>query len=163
MLDLEGQLVDQRLRRLFAYWRSACRGRRMPARRDLDPIEFSYMLGHVALIDVTHAPLRFRWRLHGTSISARLHRDLTGQWIDEMPETDLKTYLVARCRGLVENREPLRVAHEHAFEGRMHSYEALWLPLSDDGDRVTMLMLAMIYPPERSFVLHPFYQATMSP
>jgi hypothetical protein len=134
----------------------------MPARRDLDPIEFRYMLGHVGLVDVSRDPLRFRWRLHGTSISARLHRDLTGQWIDEMPETDLKTYLLARCRGLVDTAVPLRVAHEHVFEGRPHAYEALWLPLSDDGHAVTMLILAMIYPPQPSAGLHPFYHATMS-
>ncbi len=162
MRDLESQLVDERLQRLYAYWRAACRGRRAPARRDLDPIEFSYMLGHIGLIDVTRDPLRFRWRLHGTSISARLHRDLTGQWIDEMPETDLKIYLLDRCRGLVETGAPLRIAHVRAFEARTHAYEALWLPLSDDGDAISMLMLAMIYPPEDSFRLHPFYQATMS-
>jgi hypothetical protein len=161
MRDLEGQLVDERLRRLYSYWRAACRGRWSPARRDLDPVEFHYLLGHVGLIDVSRDPLRFRWRLHGTSISARLHRDLTGQWIDEMPETDLKAYLLDRCRGLVETGMPLRVAHERTFEERAHSYEALWLPLSDD-ETVTMLMLAMIYPREQSFGLHPFYHATMS-
>jgi hypothetical protein len=151
MPDLETQLVDERLRRLFVYWRGLRDGRRMPARRELDPIAFRYLLGHVCLIEVLRDPLRFRVRLHGTAMAARIHQDLTGKLVDALPESDLKTYLLERCRGLVERAEPLRVEHEREFEGRIHRYEALWLPLADDGETVSMLMLAMIYPPERPF------------
>jgi hypothetical protein len=160
MPDLESQLIDERLRRLFVYWRGLRDTRRMPARRELDPIAFRYLLGHICLIDVHRDPLRFRVRLHGTAMCARIHMDLTGKFLDEMPESDLKTYLVERCCGLVETAEPLRIEHEREFEGRIHRYEALWLPLAEDGTTVTMLMLAMIYPPERPFRFTDLTRAT---
>jgi hypothetical protein len=163
MSDLESQLNDERLRRLFVYWRGLREGRPMPARRELDPIAFRYLLGHVCLIDVHRDPLRFQVRLHGTAMCARIHQDLTGQFIEALPESDLKTYLLERCRGLVETAAPLRVEHEREFEGRIHRYEALWLPLAEDGATVSMLLLAMIYPPERPFRFTDLHRATTAP
>jgi hypothetical protein len=147
--DLSDELVEPRLRRLYAYWCARRQGRRFPARRDLDPLEFGYLLGHVMLVDVLREPLRFRVRLHGTDMVLRAHYDLTGRLIDELPDSEFSAYVLARCRRLVETAEPLRVAGDRALDGRVHRYEALWLPLSDDGARVTMLMCALIYQPDR--------------
>jgi len=35
--------------------------RRFPARADIDPLDFGYVLGHVMLLDVLRDPLRFRY------------------------------------------------------------------------------------------------------
>jgi len=149
MPDLSRELVEPRLRRLYAYWCERRQGRRFPARRDLDPLDFRYVLGHVMLIDVLREPLRFRFRLHGSEIVNRVRYDLTGKLLDELPDREYRAYALERCRGLVETGEPLHTAQDRELDGRIHRYEALWLPLSDDGARVTMLMCALIYRPDR--------------
>jgi hypothetical protein len=150
MPDLSRELVEPRLHKLYDYWCARRRGRRWPARRDLDPLDFSYVLGHVMLIDVLREPLRFRVRLHGTEIVTRVHYDLTGKLLDELPDSEYRAYALERCRRLVETAEPLRVVQDRELDGRIHRYEALWLPLSDDAARVTMLMCALIYQRDRA-------------
>jgi hypothetical protein len=143
--DLAEEIRDSRLKRLFAYWCAARRGRAMPARRDLDPLDFAYILGHVMLVDVLREPLRFRVRLHGVEITQRVHYDLTGKLLDEIPESDYRRYALKRCRDLVAAARPLRVEQDRELDGQLHRYEALWLPLSDDQVRVTMLMCGLVY------------------
>jgi hypothetical protein len=43
----------------------------------------------------------------------------------------------------------LLVWHDRTLNGKARRYEALWLPLSDDGQHVTMLLAAMIYDAQR--------------
>src|SRR5215471_13459596 len=92
--SLADQIREPRLKRLFAYWCAAKRGRRMPARRDLDPLDFPYALGYVMLVDVLREPLRFRVRLHGTEITRRVFYDLTGKLLDDIPDPEYRHYAV---------------------------------------------------------------------
>jgi hypothetical protein len=146
--DLAGEIAEPRLQKLYAYWNAVRGTRRLPARRDIDPLEFGYVLGHVILIDVLRDPLRFRVRLHGSEIAMRSSLDLTGRLLDDLPGKDFRSYVIERCRGLVERAEPLRVEQDRPLDGRLHRYEALWLPLSDDGVTVSMLMCGLIYRPD---------------
>ena len=103
------------------------------------------MLGHVILIDVMRDPLRFRVRVHGTEMVAKARYDLTGKFLHDHPIGEYRRYVIERCEGLVRDGEPLLVNRERSLDGKPHRYEALWLPLSDDGWQVTMLLAAMIY------------------
>ena len=143
--DLAAEIREPRLQRLFAYWCAARRGRPMPARRDLDPLDFPYALGYVMLVDVLREPLRFRVRLHGSEITQRVHYDLTGKLLDDIPDPEYRRYAIKRCRALVAAARPLRLEQDRELDGRIHRYEALWLPLSDDQVRVTMLMCGLVY------------------
>lgn len=136
---------DARLRRLYTYWLERKGERRMPARRDIDPVDFTYLLGHIMLVDVEHEPLRFRVRLHGTALVRLSAYELTGKMLDELPNTAYRAYVIERCRGLVESGEPAIVNHNRVLDGRPRHYEALWLPFSDDGAKVTMLLCALVY------------------
>src|SRR5277367_2064987 len=80
--DIGAGIRDPKLRRFHDYWQGKCGGRRMPARRDIDPLEFPYMLGNLMLIDVLADPQRFRVRLHGANIVARMNYDMTGKQLD---------------------------------------------------------------------------------
>jgi hypothetical protein len=53
--------------------------------------------------------------------------------------------VMERCEGLVRDGEPLLVRHDRTLDGKPRRYEALWLPLSDDGQHVTKLLAAQIY------------------
>ena len=63
----ELEIVSPVLQRLYQDWRNRLHGREMPARRDFDVLDLDYVLGDLNLIDVEHAPLRFRFRVHGTN------------------------------------------------------------------------------------------------
>jgi hypothetical protein len=135
---------EWRLQRLHDYWVDRKGGRRMPARRDIDPLDFAYLLGSIMLVDVARDPLRFRVRLHGTNLVRLTAHELTGKLLDELPKTAYRDYVLERCRGLVESGEPAVVHHDYELDGRLRSYEALWLPLADDGANVTMLLCAVV-------------------
>jgi hypothetical protein len=143
--DLASRIREARLRRLYAYWLERRGNRRMPARRDIDPLDFPYILGSILLVDVVRDPPCFRVRLHGTELVRLAAYELTGKRLDELPSSAYRTYVLERCRGLVETGEPALVHHDRVLDGRRRRYEALWLPFADDGDAVTMLLCALIY------------------
>jgi hypothetical protein len=136
---------DPRLRRFYDYWAGKRGERRFPARCDIDPLEFPYVLGNLLLVDVLRDPQRFRVRLHGTNLVTRMNYDMTGKLLDEVPRPEYRTYVLDRCRGLVASGEPLALVYDLVLDGWISRYEALWLPLSDDGINVTLLICAMMY------------------
>jgi hypothetical protein len=140
---------DSRLRRLYEYWRDKKGTRRFPGRRDIDPLDFGYALGRIMLVDVLRDPLRFRVRLHGAEMVQQAGYDLTGKLVDELPIAAYRDYVRARCEGLVSTGEPLVVHRNRSLDGRVRTYEALWLPFSDDGNDVSMLLCAIIYDVDR--------------
>jgi hypothetical protein len=137
------------LRRLYEYWLEQKGERRFPSRRDIDPVDFPYVLGHVMLVDVLCNPLRFRVRVHGTEMVAKAGYDLTGKFLADHPITEYRRYVIERCAGLVRDGDPLIVRHDRALDGKPRRYEALWLPLSDNGQDVTKLLAAVIYDQQR--------------
>ena len=145
--DLTGQIKDKRLARLFGYWQARKDARRFPSRGDIDPLDFPYILGSVMLVDVLRPSLRFHVRLHGTEMVARAQYDLTGKLIDDLPISEYRDYVLERCRSLIASGEPFLARHNRVVDGFQRRYEALWLPLSDDGAAVTMLLCALIYDP----------------
>jgi hypothetical protein len=144
------QIQDSRLRRLYDYWLAKKGTRRFPARADIDPLDFPYVLGNVLLLDVVRDPLRFRVRVHGTEMVMRAGYELTGKFLDDLPITDYRRYVRERCEGLVQDGEPRLVRHNRALDGRTRRYEALWLPFGDDGGAVSMLLCALIYDWQRA-------------
>ena len=137
--------TEPRLRRLYDYWLQRKGARRFPARGDIDPLDFSYLLGNILLVDVLRNPLRFRMRVHGTEMARRAQYDLTGKLLDELPIADYRNYVLERCTRLAASGEPVLVHGERVLDGRNHRYEALWLPLSETGAEVTMLLCALVY------------------
>jgi hypothetical protein len=133
------------LARLREYWVTKKGDRRFPARRDIDPLDFTYVLGHVVLFDVLRDPVRYRVRLYGTELARCGSHEPTGKMLDELPACDYRDYVIDRCNQVAETGEPMAVQHDRILDGRLRKYQALWLPLSDDGERVTMLMCAVIY------------------
>ena len=143
--DLLADIRTPMLRRLHAYWEERRRGRTMPARRDLDPTEFKFALGHVLLIDVHYDPLRFRFRLHGAELAMRAGYDMTGKTVEDLPHPENRAVFVNRCHDLVRSCEPFALRSERVLDGRNMRYEVVWLPLSEDGERVTMLLGGLVY------------------
>jgi hypothetical protein len=154
---------DDRLKRLYQYWLDRKGDRRFPARRHLDPVTIRFVLGHVMLVDVLGPPLRFRVRLHGTEMARLAHYDLTGKFLDELPLVEYRDYVIRQCASLVENGVPLHVHHNRILDNRLRTYEALWLPFSEDDRNVTMLLCGLIYDPSPRLVAPPIEIADTLP
>lgn len=134
-----------RLQRLLQYWEQKRGGRPMPARADLDPLEFPWMLGDVSLVEV-HRPgdgLRYRFRLMGSRAVERLGYDVTGKWLEDLPAPDYRARLTEVFGLMVARAAPHVERPNMLIDNHVHHYEILRLPLGRDGHQVDMLMMAV--------------------
>lgn len=73
------------VRRLYDYWRLIAPPGRLPGRQHLFPEDIAPLWSRAWMLDVFRDPLRYRYRLCGTEMVRSLGREVTGQWLDEMP------------------------------------------------------------------------------
>jgi hypothetical protein len=139
-----------RLQQLYDYW-SAKRGdRKMPSRADIDPLDMTFIIGNVILVDViAGTPLGFRIRLHGTNLVERVHYELTGRMLDDLPQVQFRNLTRKSFTKVAKTAEPLRALNDRVLDDQMRRYETVILPLSGDDTRVDMLLCGMIYDDER--------------
>ncbi len=139
------RLERQNLRRLLAYWNDKRGNRAMPGRADIDPLDFLYILGNSSLIEVHRGGdgLRYRFRLIGTNVASRLGYDVTGRWLDDVPEPGYRAHLQRAFDRLVASAAPQFERPDMLIDNRVHCYEVLRLPLGADGRTVDMLLTAV--------------------
>ena len=124
----------------LSYWDSKRRGRLMPSRRDIDPLEIPSLLRNVVLVDVRHDPLDFRYRLLGTAVVARVACDYTGRRFMDLPHQRPGSQVWDTAVRLVEERRPLFSAIPYVGgDPAVRDYQDLYMPLSDDGETVNMI------------------------
>jgi hypothetical protein len=138
---LELESSDAVLKRLYRYWAERRGAKRYPARSDIDPLEFGFAVGRVSLVDLVGQPRRFRYRLVSTSLTERLGYEMTGKFLDEIPETEMRAYTERLYLAAVAKAAPVHVRDAAMIDGRRWKHEALVLPLSSDGSSVDMLMI----------------------
>lgn len=143
--DVRKDLRSSTLQRLYDYWRNKWHDEQLPGRADIDPLDFSYALGDVTLVDVLYDPMHFRFRLDGTRHVDHFGFDMTGQMLDDFPEPDLRQSIFDSYRDVVESRLPRRRYRDLTDDGRPFRYEALLLPLAQDGQRVDMILVAIAF------------------
>jgi hypothetical protein len=134
---------DSRLHRFFAYVEEKRAGRRFAARRDIEPLDLTYILGNLVLLEVHYAPLRFRYRLFGSVHSVRRGADLTGKLLDEALEPEYRAFILARYEEVIATRRPNGGVFETFFDGKARRYQALRVPLSSDGEVIDMVLTAV--------------------
>lgn len=140
------EIKNPKLRQLYQYWLSKRGERALPARADIDPVDFRFALGDVIIADVLdETPPRYRIRLHGTNLSEHTNFDLTGKMLDDMPAAEFRDLARRSFNKVVREREPLHVLSDRVLDGRQQRYEAVLMPLSDDGARVDRLLIGMIF------------------
>jgi hypothetical protein len=142
MVLVDKELTAPALLRLLRYWEEKRGGRRWPARRDIDPLDFAYVLGNVALLEVLRQPQRFRVRLFGENLVRRIGLEVTGKLLDDVPLPGLRSHFATRCREIVERGAPYRTKGEYFIDERPSHHELIVLPLSEDGETINMLLFA---------------------
>ncbi|EWY37058.1 hypothetical protein N825_21675 [Skermanella stibiiresistens SB22] len=139
--------MEQPLLDALAYWEGKRSDRRMPARRDLDPVlEVPRLLPWLILVDVLRKPLDFRYRLIGSGVVDRSGRNNTGKLISELPGVGPDSLLWRPRATVVATGVPLRC--EPPYVGPtpgVHGVVALHLPLSDDGETVSMILTMTMF------------------
>ena len=134
-------LKAPRLKEAFAHWESLRRGRAMPSRRDLDPVDIPRLLPYLMLVDVEPEPLDFRYRLIGTEARSILARDYTGLRFSALPGKGRGSIVWDNCEQVVVTRSPVsRSAPYVGPETYLRDCENLLLPLSEDGCEVNMIV-----------------------
>jgi hypothetical protein len=139
--DLAALPRDDAARRLYRYWCERRAAKSFPSRDDVDPLDFTYAIGHVSLIEVLHAPLRFRYRLVSTSLTEHLGYEMTGKFIDDIPEPELRIFTRDFYTKAVDLAAPLYESGEFVRDGRCWRHETLVLPLSADSRTINMLLI----------------------
>jgi hypothetical protein len=149
------ELSDSRLAALYDYWKAKRRGRAMPVRADLDPVEMRLWLGNLALIDVT-VDRRFVYRLYGTVFVDSFGIDMTGRSIDELP-AEQRDRVRADYEAVREAAQPKARLYTALFEAtasglrpppasavrapQVVTWERLVLPLGGSSGDVAMLLV----------------------
>ena len=138
--DLSGFASD--IAAFYAYWDGKRRGRNMPARADIDALEIVPYLPGIMLIDVVEDPRRFVYRLVGTREVAMRGRDPTGKSVAEGFYGASAEASMASYQDVVDRRAPRLERREFTTpDGRYGREQVILLPLSDDGTRVTMIVV----------------------
>jgi hypothetical protein len=139
-------ITHPKLRRLYEYWEGKRGDRRMPSRADLDPLDITFIIGNVILVDVIDGdPPRFRIRLHGTNLSERVRFDLTGKMLDEMPSAEFRELTRQSFTKVATTKEPLHAKRDRVLDNRRRDFETVILPLSSDGERVDRILCGLFY------------------
>jgi hypothetical protein len=137
------------LRALFDYWRSKRAGRRMPSRGDLDPAEIKTMLPSMILVDVVYdaaGKADFVYRLLGTREVDIRGENPTGKRVADAYFGPSLENVLGCYQTVVESREPYLDDEYYVRDGDHFADEAnIFLPLSNDGERVNMILVYTAY------------------
>jgi hypothetical protein len=128
------------LKRLLDYWHRGRGVRNFPRRADIDPVDLGFMLARIALTEVHEDPRRYRLRLVGSWWAQLSGSDLTGTWVDEWPQANLRKLTIDTYEAVIAARAPLCARRDAWVDEKRLSYEILLLPLSEDDARISMIV-----------------------
>jgi hypothetical protein len=144
------------LQRLLAYWCKQCGDRAFPRRQDIDPLDLGFMLNRIALTEIhDHDPRShaagsgtrhastapfYRFRIVGTWWRELAGIELTGFWSDGLPSQGMADITVNFYRRMTALRQPLFDRRNAWIDERRYNYQIMIMPLSEDGQRISMIM-----------------------
>jgi hypothetical protein len=139
----------ERVRAVYRYWDGKRRGRLMPSRADLDPLEIPRFLPDICLVDVVPDARKYVYRLIGTNEAAMRGRDPTGMAVGDGYFGTSAQSVFLNYDGVTESRAP-RLDRDPSItsDDRFIQHESIFLPLSDDGEHVNMILVFTVYGPK---------------
>jgi hypothetical protein len=131
------------------YWNQKRGARSMPSRADIKPAEMKQHLGWVVLVDALPGFDDFRYRTIGTRVSGYFAPNSTGRLVSEVfhdyGESVVKAML-APYRKTARDQVILHAWGAADWIGKAFlDFESLYLPLSDDGSTVNMVLGAVTF------------------
>lgn len=137
------QVTSSAIRGFDAHWRDKARGKRLPARADIDPVEIKPLLSDIVLLNVEWEPFRCSVRLRGTR-AEQFRPKGNSKYLDE-----ITTFTPGRKEDYLAEMKFVCTEQRPAFArdwmvtkyGAMRDIWAGIWPLSADGARVDMLVV----------------------
>lgn len=150
--NVPGVLLDQPLDGLYRHWLSQRRGRALPRRADIDPLEIpGESWPYTMLLDViwnADAP-RFRYRRVGDVFWRGSLREPTGRFIDEVltERAGYRDYVLGIYEEMARRAVPIYTENSFTLAGRPAPMRVrrISLPLSNGGDRVDMVLAGHVF------------------
>jgi hypothetical protein len=143
------RLSNPVLSSLQDYWQRKRGQRAMPARADINPAELKAHVGWVVLVDALPALSDFRFRIIGTRVSDYFPPNSTGKLVSEAfaPYGEaIVRVMQASYRKVTRERIVLHAWGAADWVGKEFlDFDALYLPLSDDGATVNMVLSAVTF------------------
>lgn len=143
------ELKNPTINFLRNYWEEKRNGRIMPSRADIHPSELKEHLAWVVMADVLPGAEDFRYRLIGTLVTEYFLTEATGKTTSESFSIlgDGVTHAVLSVmRTCAKMRAPIHAfGEENAFGGNFEAFDAIFLPLSDDGETANVILHAMVF------------------
>jgi len=133
---------------LHAYWQKiAPEPGQMPGRRHIDPSAIPTLLPNLWLLDVLREPMRFRFRLIGTTLDRRGLPAKPGDFLEPLlkkagaPQSVQDFESVANERRLLWYRRRPVIRHDR----ELAEIEGVLLPLATDGSEVDMILCLTVF------------------
>jgi hypothetical protein len=140
------RILDPEIRRFVDYWEAKRGLSKYPARVDLDPVDFRYVLGDVVLIDAHKSPpgnryhWSFRYRLIGANVVARDGYNLTNKTLEDLPEPEYRERVRTTWMEVCDTGIWMHGVRELVLDRRLRRYEVVVLPLAGNGEDIDMLV-----------------------
>jgi hypothetical protein len=132
--------ADEKLSLLQALWRDKCGTRAMPSRSDFQVVILKPWLGHLALIEVSNDSDAV-FRLCGTNLHPRFDGECSKRKISTL-DIEIGAPFLICIQEVCQSRSPLEHAGERLNGSMRVSFRDLFLPLSEGGSSVSMLLFA---------------------
>jgi hypothetical protein len=98
----------------------------------------------LSLLDVVgDAPRRFRFRVDGSNLAALSGFELTGKFVEDMPDPDYRDFVLALYERVVAEKAPIFLAVAAEWKGCGIEEFSVTLPLSNDGVTVDGILDAV--------------------
>lgn len=140
---LRHQMILPEQQAVYDYWRSKCRGGRLPAHGDIDPADLVEFLPTISLMQLClkSTPARFQFRLAGTGLYDIYGREITGSYLESLPPGSRRDYWQRILNRVTDRARPSAGAVRSNISGKTHMAQ-FWvrLPLAPNGRDVTMIL-----------------------
>lgn len=132
------------LKDIYQYWLVMKGDRDIPSREDLHPSDIVSLLPYISLINVEHNTQRYRMRLVGTETVKALGKEITGKYLDEIPE--IETHLLDRYNWIVKEKRPYIISDKLRWSSKSFlRFCSVGMPLSGNGGKVDIIMYGSYY------------------
>ena len=116
----------------------------LPSWKAFDPTEIRTLLPHLIVVNCSHDPLSFQFRLIGTYVTQIAGRDVTGRWLDRDLYGDRLEAMTWHYKRCAETREPLAtLGTVHFVVREWFVAEHVFLPFAEAGKPVNRILAGL--------------------
>lgn len=143
-IQIPDEIATPQLRELYEWWCAHHVDGKLPSGRQIDPVDLKFLHGNLLIVDISDTPPRFRFRLFGSGIAARLNHDWTGKPLDTYPDVEFRQHLQRIWEKAVTVGRPIANTRRMRCDGRFLRYDGLILPLASDGEKIDTLLVGVV-------------------